>query len=68
MTSLGQDLFCYASHIVKIHLCSYIRFSVPYAQFIVDIQHFLSYGHINIYTPTLFRFLLKSEGYEFISE
>jgi len=30
--------------------------------------HFLSYGHINIYTPSLFRFLLKSEGYEIVSE
>lgn len=25
-------------------------------------EHFLSYGHINIYTPQTFRFLLKSEG------
>lgn len=31
-------------------------------------QHFLSYGHINIYTPSLFKFLLKSEGYEIIQE
>lgn len=28
----------------------------------------LSYGHINVFTPSLFRFLLKSEGYEIISE
>jgi ubiquinone/menaquinone biosynthesis C-methylase UbiE len=27
------------------------------------ISHFLSYGHINIYTPSSLRFLLKSEGY-----
>ena len=33
-----------------------------------DVQHLLSYGHINIYTPSLFKFLLKSEGYEIISE
>ena len=26
------------------------------------VSHFLSYGHINIYTPQTFRFLLKSEG------
>lgn len=26
------------------------------------VEHFLSYGHINIYTPTLLRFLLKAEG------
>jgi ubiquinone/menaquinone biosynthesis C-methylase UbiE len=33
-----------------------------------NVKHFLSYGHINIFTPTLFKFLLKSEGYEIISE
>lgn len=32
------------------------------------VNHFLSYGHINIYTPFLFRFLLKSEGFEIISD
>ncbi len=32
------------------------------------IEHFLSYGHINIYTPALFKFLLKSEGFEVIDE
>ncbi len=32
------------------------------------IDHFLSYGHINIYTPFLFRFLLKSEGFEVIKD
>ncbi len=32
------------------------------------VKHFLSYGHINIYTPSLFKFLLKSEGYEIIAE
>lgn len=32
------------------------------------IDHFLSYGHINIYTPALFKFLLKSEGFEVIDE
>lgn len=30
-------------------------------------KHFLSYGHINIYTPALFRFLLFSEGFKIIS-
>ena len=33
-----------------------------------NVKHFLSYGHINIYTPSLFKFLLKSEGYEIIDE
>jgi ubiquinone/menaquinone biosynthesis C-methylase UbiE len=29
-------------------------------------NHFNSYGHINIYTPSLFNFLLLSEGFEII--
>ncbi|MFM2430399.1 MAG: hypothetical protein RLZZ511_1612 [Cyanobacteriota bacterium] len=33
-----------------------------------DYERFLKYGHINIYTPTTFRFLLKSEGYEILAE
>jgi ubiquinone/menaquinone biosynthesis C-methylase UbiE len=33
-----------------------------------NVQHFLSYGHINVYTPALFKFLLKSEGYEIVAE
>lgn len=33
-----------------------------------NIKHFLSYGHISIYTPTVFRFLLRSEGYEILEE
>ncbi|HZP92884.1 MAG TPA: class I SAM-dependent methyltransferase [Burkholderiales bacterium] len=28
------------------------------------LEHFLGYGHINIFTPSTFRFLLKSEGFE----
>lgn len=42
----------------------YQIFEVPIDfSFYVDkkINHFLSYGHINIYTPALFRFLLKTE-------
>lgn len=31
-------------------------------------KHFLSYGHINVFTPALFKFLLKSEGFEIKSE
>jgi len=33
-----------------------------------NVKHFLSYGHINIYTPSIFKFLLKSEGYEIIKD
>jgi ubiquinone/menaquinone biosynthesis C-methylase UbiE len=29
-----------------------------------QVKHFLSYGHINIFTPSLFKFLLKSEGFK----
>ena len=32
------------------------------------ITHFLGYGHINIFTPSLFKFLLKSEGFEIENE
>ncbi len=32
-----------------------------------QVEHFLSYGHINIYAPQTFRFLLKSEGLEVLS-
>ena len=38
--------------------------------FYVDkkVNHFCGYGHINIFTPALFRFLLFSEGYSLIRE
>ena len=45
----------------------YQIFEVPIDfSFYVDrkLEHFLSYGHINIYTPSLFRFLLKSENFD----
>lgn len=32
------------------------------------VDHYLSYGHINIFTPSLFRFLLKSEGFELVRD
>jgi ubiquinone/menaquinone biosynthesis C-methylase UbiE len=28
------------------------------------IKHFLAYGHINVYTPTALRYLLRTEGFE----
>ena len=46
-------------------------FEVPIDfSFYVDrkLKHFLSYGHINIYTPGLFRFLLMSENYEVVKD
>jgi len=33
-----------------------------------QVGHFLAYGHINIYTPALFKFLLKSEGFGILGE
>lgn len=30
------------------------------------IKHFLSYGHINIYTPTSLRYLLQTEGFDIL--
>lgn len=32
------------------------------------IKHFLSYGHINVYTPTSLRYLLKTVGFEILAE
>jgi len=32
------------------------------------VKDLLAYGHISVFTPSLFRFLLKSEGYEILSE
>jgi ubiquinone/menaquinone biosynthesis C-methylase UbiE len=49
----------------------YQYFEVPIDfSFFVDekIKHYLDYGHINIYTPALFKFLLKSEGFEILDE
>ncbi|MCE7066178.1 class I SAM-dependent methyltransferase [Dyadobacter sp. CY326] len=49
----------------------YQIFEVPIDfSFYVDkkVKHFLSYGHINIYTPALMRFLLKSENFEVIKD
>jgi ubiquinone/menaquinone biosynthesis C-methylase UbiE len=31
-------------------------------------KHFLDYGHINMYTPSLIRFLLQSEGLEILAD
>ncbi|HTI11339.1 MAG TPA: class I SAM-dependent methyltransferase [Puia sp.] len=44
----------------------YQIFEVPIDfSFYVDkkVKHFLSYGHINIYTPGLFRFMLQTENF-----
>jgi ubiquinone/menaquinone biosynthesis C-methylase UbiE len=32
------------------------------------IKHFLAYGHINVYTPSSLRYLLRSEGFEVLSD
>ena len=32
------------------------------------VERLAAYGHINVFTPSLFRFLLKSEGYEILAE
>lgn len=32
------------------------------------LAHFLAYGHINMYTPSLLRFLLRSEGLEIVAD
>lgn len=32
------------------------------------LEHYLGYGHINIYTPNLFRFLVRSEKFDLIDD
>ncbi|CAM3866425.1 class I SAM-dependent methyltransferase [Mucilaginibacter galii] len=32
------------------------------------IKHFLAYGHINVYTPTSLRYLLRTEGFEVVND
>lgn len=32
------------------------------------IQHFLAYGHINVYTPSSLRYLLRSEGFKILAD
>jgi ubiquinone/menaquinone biosynthesis C-methylase UbiE len=50
---------------------NYQVFEVP-LDYLIDVDSkvelFLSYGHINIFTPSLFKFLLKSEGYLIVEE
>ncbi|MGN7205286.1 class I SAM-dependent methyltransferase [Pedobacter sp. SAFR-022] len=49
----------------------YVVIEVPLDyRFGVDrrMKHFLNYGHINMYTPTLLRFLLQTEGLEIIAD
>ncbi len=49
----------------------YIVVEVPLDyRFGVDqrMKHFLDYGHINMYTPTLLRFLLQSEGLQILDD
>ncbi|WP_129715336.1 class I SAM-dependent methyltransferase [Pedobacter sp. SYP-B3415] len=52
---------------VSKHLC--IEVPRDY-RFDVDkkVKHFLDYGHINVYTPSSLRFLLKTEGFEIIAD
>ncbi|TDG37502.1 class I SAM-dependent methyltransferase [Pedobacter changchengzhani] len=52
-------------------IAKYVVIEVPKDyRFGVDkrIKHFLDYGHINMYTPTSLRFLLKSEGLEIVTD
>lgn len=52
-------------------IAKYIVIEVPLDyRFGVDnrIKHFFEYGHINMYTPTLLRYLLRSENLEVVSD
>jgi len=52
-------------------VAKYIVIEVPKDyRFGIDkrMKHFLDYGHINMYTPTSLRFLLKSEGLDLVAD
>lgn len=52
-------------------VAKYIAIEVPKDyRFGVDnrMKHFMDYGHINMYTPTSLRFLLKSEGLSIVAD
>ncbi len=50
--------------IKRISKCQVFEVPLDYSRNVDNqMDHFLNYGHINIYTPSLFRFLLKSEGF-----
>ncbi len=52
-------------------VAKYVVIEVPKDyRFGVDkrMKHFLAYGHINMYSPTLLRFLLQSEGLEIVAD
>lgn len=52
-------------------VAKYIAIEVPKDyRYGVDsrMNHFLAYGHINMYTPTSLRFLLKSEGLDLVAD
>lgn len=59
---LIRELKRVAKHIV-IEVPKDYRFGVD-----KRMKHFLDYGHINMYTPTSLRFLLKSEGLELVED
>lgn len=59
---LIRELKRVAKHIV-IEVPKDYRFGVDQR-----LNHFLAYGHINMYTPSLLRFLLRSEGLEIVAD
>ena len=59
---LIRELKRVAKHIV-IEVPKDYRFGVD-----KRMKHFMDYGHINMYTPTSLRFLLKSEGLELVAD
>lgn len=55
--------------IARVSDVQYFEVPIDFSFFVDEkIKHYLDYGHINIYTPSLFKFLLKSEGFEIIGE
>jgi len=55
--------------IARVSECQCIEIPIDFNPNIdCQLEHFLSYGHINMYTPQSLRFLLGTEGFELIDD
>lgn len=55
--------------IFRISKCQVFEVPLDYSKTVdLKVKHYLDYGHINIFTPSLFKFLIKSEGFKVESE
>lgn len=51
--------------IKRISKCQVFEIPLDYSKKVdTQVEHLLGYGHINVFTPSLFKFLLQSEGFQ----